>query len=143
MTDQPIPRRPIDAVYERAMGHDRVASIQAGTCGSCGGPATAFKDELSAREYRISGLCQTCQDPVFMPDPFECLGFAWELLGIEEGDAASLDLLTKEEVVKELGLLLPRLQVLPEAQHRGIMRGILEELIDDITKLVGDPNDHQ
>ena len=24
-----------------------------------------FTDELSAREYRISGLCQSCQDGVF------------------------------------------------------------------------------
>lgn len=31
----------------------------------CGGSATAFRDELSAREYRISGLCQACQDRVF------------------------------------------------------------------------------
>lgn len=31
----------------------------------CGGPATEFRDELSRREYRISGLCQNCQDTVF------------------------------------------------------------------------------
>lgn len=31
----------------------------------CGGPATEFRDALSAKEYRISGLCQTCQDGVF------------------------------------------------------------------------------
>lgn len=31
----------------------------------CGGPATEFKDDLSRREYRISGLCQKCQDKVF------------------------------------------------------------------------------
>lgn len=31
----------------------------------CGGPATEYRDDLSAREYRISGLCQTCQDAVF------------------------------------------------------------------------------
>lgn len=34
----------------------------------CGGPATEFKDELSRREYRISGLCQKCQDEVFGKD---------------------------------------------------------------------------
>lgn len=31
----------------------------------CGGPATEFRDELSAREYRISGMCQKCQDRFF------------------------------------------------------------------------------
>ena len=31
----------------------------------CGGPATEFRDQLSAREYRISGLCQICQDKIF------------------------------------------------------------------------------
>lgn len=31
----------------------------------CGQPATTFKDEVSRREYQISGLCQTCQDRFF------------------------------------------------------------------------------
>ena len=31
----------------------------------CGGPATKFKDEISRKEYTISGLCQKCQDKVF------------------------------------------------------------------------------
>lgn len=35
------------------------------TCPTCGGDATYFKDELSEREYLISGLCQKCQDAVF------------------------------------------------------------------------------
>ena len=28
-------------------------------------PATEFKDELSQREYEISGMCQKCQNSVF------------------------------------------------------------------------------
>jgi hypothetical protein len=31
----------------------------------CGKAITPFRDEKSAAEYRISGLCQTCQDEVF------------------------------------------------------------------------------
>ena len=31
----------------------------------CGQPVGQFKDELSKREYRISGLCQKCQDKIF------------------------------------------------------------------------------
>lgn len=29
------------------------------------GPLFLFRDHLSAQEYRISGLCQPCQDGVF------------------------------------------------------------------------------
>jgi hypothetical protein len=37
-------------------------------CVWCGKPATEFRDELSAREYEISGTCQACQDEVFAPE---------------------------------------------------------------------------
>jgi len=35
--------------------------------GGCGkdAPPESFRSELTAREYTISGLCQTCQDEVF------------------------------------------------------------------------------
>ena len=33
----------------------------------CGGPATEFDDDLSRKEYTMSGLCQNCQDSVFGP----------------------------------------------------------------------------
>ena len=38
-----------------------------GACPFCGTPVNmgAFRDELSRREYQISGLCQTCQDETF------------------------------------------------------------------------------
>ena len=31
----------------------------------CGQDAVHFRDEISAKEYQISGLCQSCQDSVF------------------------------------------------------------------------------
>ena len=31
----------------------------------CGAKATDFRDEVSRKEYTISGLCQSCQDLVF------------------------------------------------------------------------------
>ena len=36
-------------------------------CPFCGKPVdpTSFKDELSKREYSISGICQSCQDDTF------------------------------------------------------------------------------
>lgn len=34
-------------------------------CVICEGEANEFRDELSKREYTISGLCQHCQDEGF------------------------------------------------------------------------------
>lgn len=46
-------------------GIDRVAHIEADTCTMCENPATHFDDDLSRKEYTISGLCQQCQDSIF------------------------------------------------------------------------------
>lgn len=45
-------------------GIDRRESINNKLCGWCNSPVTmdSFKDEISLKEYRISGLCQDCQD---------------------------------------------------------------------------------
>jgi hypothetical protein len=40
-------------------------------CVCCGKLAIEFRDEISKREYRISSLCQTCQDEVFAQLPEE------------------------------------------------------------------------
>jgi hypothetical protein len=49
---------------------------EAGKCGMAkckgDGTATKFTDEMSQREYRISGLCQACQDVVFAEPTEEC-----------------------------------------------------------------------
>lgn len=44
-----------------------VDAVEAGLCPSCGRKIDVedFRDALSKREYKISGLCQTCQDKVF------------------------------------------------------------------------------
>jgi hypothetical protein len=44
---------------------DRKRSITADECAWCRKPATQFKDDVSRREFRISGLCQACQDETF------------------------------------------------------------------------------
>jgi len=50
-------------------GQDRRKVIQADRCMNspigCGKVVTPFKDHASAREYTISGLCQSCQDRIF------------------------------------------------------------------------------
>lgn len=44
-----------------------VERIERGQCPTCGKDmdSQTFKDELSAREYSISGMCQQCQDKTF------------------------------------------------------------------------------
>lgn len=46
-------------------GRDRKESMAGSICVSCGKSAAEFRDDLSRREYGISGLCQACQDSVF------------------------------------------------------------------------------
>ena len=50
---------------------ERTTAITTKTCVrapiGCGKPIIGFKDARSQREYRISGLCQACQDAIFGP----------------------------------------------------------------------------
>ena len=52
-------------------GRTRTEAHANGVCVECGKPAKVFKDDISAREYRISGLCQECQDDFFGSEPPE------------------------------------------------------------------------
>lgn len=58
-TLDPGPARPADLLGTRA------ESIRNGRCTSCAEPVAPFRDRGSAREHRISGLCQGCQDATF------------------------------------------------------------------------------
>ena len=53
----------------RAAGFGKeVDAVREGRCPFCGktiDPRTEFKNSLSYHEYRISGLCQSCQDSTF------------------------------------------------------------------------------
>jgi len=42
-----------------------VERVEAGVCATCAGEVGPFRDDLSRDEYRIGGMCQTCQDKVF------------------------------------------------------------------------------
>lgn len=65
---EPTPKAPVLASLLDRMAN-RTASIQVDKCIpaplGCGGDAVEFRDALSEKEYRISGLCQKCQDSVF------------------------------------------------------------------------------
>lgn len=62
----------IEQALKSLSGVDRREVIRSNKCQpspiGCGGDATEFKDELSKKEYTISGLCQKCQDKVFGSD---------------------------------------------------------------------------
>jgi hypothetical protein len=52
-------------------GVDRRTMIDANLCAICASPVGElrdFRDLLSVKEYRISGMCQACQDKVFNPE---------------------------------------------------------------------------
>jgi len=70
MTDNKAPaiQKILDATAELQWGRTRTASLDSKTCVCCGKSATSFTDDLSKREYSISGLCQTCQDTTFGVD---------------------------------------------------------------------------
>lgn len=58
----------IDRMLRSVFGIDRVGSISRNVCAICGKPVTGswcFRDEFSAHEYNISGMCQACQDKNF------------------------------------------------------------------------------
>lgn len=47
-----------------------VEAVREGKCSICGKTINLadFRNELSKREYTISGLCQKCQDDIFGKD---------------------------------------------------------------------------
>ncbi len=47
------------------VGIKRSSALKAKKCVLCGKDATKFTDELSKKEFKISGMCQTCQDNFF------------------------------------------------------------------------------
>ena len=59
---------PIDSMLSSIFGVDRVKTITEAFCVSCdseGNNAASFRDDISRKEYAISGMCQSCQDDVF------------------------------------------------------------------------------
>lgn len=39
-----------------------------GNCPTCSNPIGIFRNPISEREFKISGMCQECQDSVFGKD---------------------------------------------------------------------------
>ena len=69
-TDLGVHKAPqIESALSSIFGVDRVETIAGGDCISCDEArdlkATSFRDDVSRKEYAISGMCQSCQDDVF------------------------------------------------------------------------------
>ena len=58
----------LDDMTKELFGRGRKVAMDNQMCVICGGDANHFTDELSRREYGISGMCQSCQDGVFSVD---------------------------------------------------------------------------
>jgi hypothetical protein len=59
---------PIESMLTSVFGVDRVKTITESFCVSCDSKdnnAASFRDDLSRKEYAISGMCQSCQDDIF------------------------------------------------------------------------------
>lgn len=55
----------LEKAIKKLTGIDRVANISGDVCSLCNKEARKFKDPESEREYKISGMCQQCQDNFF------------------------------------------------------------------------------
>jgi len=57
----------LDRIARTMFGRERHGNV----CVTCGGPVSEFRNELSRKEYGISGMCQNCQDEIFGVDEDE------------------------------------------------------------------------
>jgi len=55
----------VDKLAVKLGGRTQEEAANQGFCVTCASPIRGFRDELSKKEYRISGMCQACQDSVF------------------------------------------------------------------------------
>jgi hypothetical protein len=55
----------LDEITKTIFGVSRSSSIRKDTCVTCGNDASLFNDDISRKEFTISGMCQDCQDSVF------------------------------------------------------------------------------
>lgn len=57
----------LDGFAKKSFGRSQTEAKEKKVCVFCGNEVKIedFKDQLSIKEYRISGLCQKCQDDTF------------------------------------------------------------------------------
>ena len=59
-----------EIMIQAGMG-EFVKKVEMGLCPFCGRKVTEdqFRDRISKEEFRISGMCQVCQDEIFQDQP--------------------------------------------------------------------------
>lgn len=66
----------IDSFLTSLSGASRQGAIKTDRCITppigCGGEAVKFRDDVSKKEFTISGLCQNCQDDFYGRDDPDC-----------------------------------------------------------------------
>lgn len=65
MAEPTVKHPDIDELITEILGIDRIKSIQSDLCVQCEKEAKEFRNDISRKEYRISGMCQNCQDEFF------------------------------------------------------------------------------
>ena len=65
----------------RLFGRSRTLAIAGNGCVKCGESAVDFRDEISRKEFGISGFCQSCQDDISGTDS-GCAQDKEEVLGV-------------------------------------------------------------
>jgi len=58
-------KKVLDGMSKAISGKTVAEHFKDATCVTCGGAITEFRDALSIKEYKISSMCQKCQDSVF------------------------------------------------------------------------------
>jgi hypothetical protein len=58
----------IEQSITQLFGINRRTSVLNNRCVMCSEAAVSFRNEISRREFSISGMCQHCQDSVFGVD---------------------------------------------------------------------------
>lgn len=87
----------MESALTGVFGFDRREVIHKNKCApppiGCGELAIVFDDELSQQEYRISGLCQKCQDKIF---------------GVSHKKRIAIAAVTKQKEIGPNDLFIPR-----------------------------------
>ena len=55
----------LDSIAKDVFGRTQDEAQDKQICIFCGGDASEFKNDISRKEYSISGMCQKCQDEIF------------------------------------------------------------------------------
>lgn len=63
---EPTEKSSVEKLLTAITGKDRLQTIREGKCVFCDNPNLYFRTGLDVREYQISGMCQNCQDEVFI-----------------------------------------------------------------------------